>query len=108
MKYRYRIVYVERDLDEVLTSQRRMLARDGRAAARISDDQLRKTFAAQASRIRRWLARQPNVELLAVNYREIVASPRATSAAIAEFLGGNCDVERMAAAVDPALYRSRV
>jgi tetratricopeptide (TPR) repeat protein len=107
MSFRYRIVYVERDLGEVLASQRRMLAHHGRAAARISDDQLRKTFAAQAGRIRRFLARQPNVELLTVNYREILANPRATAAAIAEFLGGNCDVERMATAVDPALYRSR-
>ena len=87
MTYRYRILYIERDLDEVLASQRRMLARDGQAAARISDDQLRRTFSAQSSRIRRWLARQANVELLAMEYRQIIANPRQMSSAIAEFLG---------------------
>ena len=107
MTFRYQIIYVERDLDEVLASQRRMLARNGRTAKHISDDQLRRTFAAQTNRIRRWLAKQSNIELLAVNYRDVVADPLASASAMANFLGGNCDVERMAAAVDPTLYRSR-
>ncbi len=108
MKFHYRIVYVERDLDEVLASQRRMLARDGNAGARMSDEQLRRTFSAQAKRICGWLAKQPNVEVLALDYRNVVADPRSTAAAIARFVGGECDVERMAAAVDPQLYRTRV
>ena len=107
MTFRYQIIYVERDLDEVLASQRRMLVQNGRAAKHISDDQLRRTFAAQTSRIRRWLAKQPNIKLLAVNYRDVIADPLASASAMANFLGGNCSVERMAAAVDPTLYRSR-
>ena len=103
----YRIVYVERDLDEVLLSQRRMLERDGRSGAKISDEQLRRTFSAQVSNIRRWLAAQPNVQLHTVNYRELLAQPRESAAATAEFLGGGLNVDAMAAAVDPALYRSR-
>jgi predicted AlkP superfamily phosphohydrolase/phosphomutase/tetratricopeptide (TPR) repeat protein len=108
MKYRYRIVYVERDLDEVLASQRRMLAQDGRSTARISDEQLRRTFAAQTKRIRAWLAKQPNVELLTVDYRQVVGDPATAAAAIAGFLQCDCDVAQMAAAVDPQLYRTRV
>ncbi len=107
MNYRFRILYVERDLDEVLASQRRMLARNDQATARISDDQLRRTFSAQSTRIRRWLAQQPNVELLAVNYGQIIADPAHSSAAIASFLSGDLDVAAMAAAVDPKLYRTR-
>jgi len=107
MKYRYRILYVERDLDEVLASQRRMLARDGSASPRISDDQLRRTFSAQATRIRRWLAQRPNVELLTVNYRLVIDDPARWSADIATFLGNDLDVAAMAAAVTPTLYRIR-
>ena len=108
MKFRYRIVYVERDLDEVLASQRRMLAKDGRSTARISDEQLRRTFSAQTRRIRGWLAKQANVELLTVDYRQIVGDPAAAATAIAAFLACSCDVAHMAAAVDPQLYRTRV
>ena len=107
MTYRYRILYIERDLDEVLASQRRMLARDGQAAARISDDQLRRTFAAQSSRIRRWLARQANVEMLAINYKQIVSDPLESAAAIAGLVDAGLDSAKMAAAVDPTLYRTR-
>ncbi|MEX2093338.1 MAG: alkaline phosphatase family protein [Pirellulales bacterium] len=107
MKYRYRILYIERDLDEVLASQRRMLARDGQAAARISDDQLRRTFSAQSSRIRRWLARQANVELLAINYKQIVTNPLESAATMAGLVDAGLDTAKMAAAVDPALYRAR-
>ena len=107
MSFQYRILLVERDVDEVLASQRRMLARDGHAPARISDNQLRRTFSAQTTRIRQWLARQPNVRLLTVTYREIVANPSEASAAIAAFLDCGLDVAAMAAAVDPALYRTR-
>jgi hypothetical protein len=106
-EFQYRIVYVERDLDEVLLSQRRMLERDGRTGARISDEQLRRTYTSQVSNIRRWLDAQPNVQLHTVNFRELLAQPRESAAAIAEFLGGDLDVDAMAAAVDPALYRSR-
>jgi tetratricopeptide (TPR) repeat protein len=107
MKFRYRILYVERDLEELLASQRGMLARGGSTSPRIADDQLRRTFNAQATRIRRWLAMQPNVELHAMNHREIIANPLASATAIANFLGRDFDVDQMAAAVDSALYRSR-
>jgi len=106
MQHQYRILYVERDLDEVLASQRKMLARAGQES-RIDDEQLRRTFSSQASRIRRWLARQPNVKLLTLEYRQIIADPAHAAATIANFLGGNLDPAAMAAEVDPALYRSR-
>lgn len=106
-QFQYRIVYVERDLDEVLISQRRMLERDGRSGAKISDEQLRRTYAAQVANIRRWLATQTNVQLQAVDYRQLLNEPRASAAAIADFLGGGLDVDAMAATVDPKLYRSR-
>ena len=83
-----------------------MLSCDGQAA-RISDDQLRRTFSARTHRIRRWLTIQSNVELLTLNHREIIANPLASAATIASFLGGVCDVHRMAAVVDPTLYRLR-
>jgi tetratricopeptide (TPR) repeat protein len=106
-EFQYRIVYVERDLDEVLLSQRRMLERDGRQGARISDEQLRRTYSSQVTNIRRWLDAQPNVRLHTINFRELLAQPRESATAIAEFLGGGLDVDAMAAAVDPTLYRSR-
>lgn len=103
----YRIVYVERDLDEVLLSQRRMLERSGQVGFKISDDQLRRTYAAQVSNIRRWLTLQANVKLQTISFRQILDDPSESAIAIAEFLGGTLNVDAMAATVDPSLYRSR-
>jgi hypothetical protein len=107
MSHRYRILYIERELDEILASQRRMLQSDGHNQTRISDEQLKRTFAAQTNRIRRWLGRQPNVELLAVNYQQIIVNPRESATAINAFLDGRLDVAAMTAVVDPTLYRTR-
>ena len=73
----------------------------------LPDTQLRRTFATQAKRIRAWLDRLPNVELLAVDHRQIIANPQAGATDIAAFLGNGLDVAAMAAAVEPGLYRVR-
>jgi len=106
-EFRYRIVYVERELDEVLISQRRMLHRDGHTGPQISDEQLRRTYLAQVNNIRRWLSTNSQVQLHTINFRQLLEEPHKSATAIAEFLGGGLHIDAMAAAVDPTLYRSR-
>ena len=48
-----------------------------------------------------------NIESIDVDYREAVADPREQAARVAAFLELDLDVDRMAGAVDPALYRNR-
>lgn len=103
---RYRLIVMERDLDEVLASQEKMLARLGRAA--LPRDKMKFAFANQIERFDAWLAKQPHIAALRVSYAALVADPPREAARINEFLGGGLDVAAMAAAVDPALYRNRV
>ncbi len=105
--YRYRVVVVERDLDEIVASQRAMLEREGRSGAQISDAQLKRVFAAQSSRVRRWMQNQGGIDVLTVHHRQLIENPALPSAQIAEFLDGQVDVELMAKVVDMSLYRSR-
>ncbi len=103
----YRVVFMERDLDEVLRSQRRMLERGGRAGARIPDERLRAVFAQQVARALERLAADGRTAVLRVPYADLVRDPRPWAARVADFLGGGLDVGAMAAAVDPRLYRQR-
>jgi tetratricopeptide (TPR) repeat protein len=105
--YRYKIVFVDRDLDEILASQRAMLHRDGRDGAKLSDDQLRRVFATQSSRMQRWIASQPNIDSLVVNHRALVTDPAEPAAAINALFNNALDIQRMTAVVDPSLYRQR-
>ncbi len=104
---RYQVLLMLRPIEEVLASQRAMLERSGRAAATFEDDGLGASFARELDRVRRWLAEQEKVRVLELDYTALVASPRAGIEAIVRFLGRPLDPVRMAAAVDPALYRQR-
>ena len=105
--YRYRVVVVERDLDEVVASQRAMLEREGRSGAEISGEQLKRVFATQSSRVYRWMKNQAGVDVLTVHHRQLIENPASASVQIAEFLDGQVDIERMAGVVDLSLYRNR-
>ena len=103
----YRVVFMRRNLDEVLASQRKMLTRQGKAGAQLPEEQLRKVFKDQVRKVTSWLTTQPNVKSIEVTYHELIADPRGHAARLNEFLGGGLDVDAMVGAVDPALYRNR-
>ncbi len=102
---RYRIIFLERDLDEVLQSQEKMLQRLGRTAA--PREQMKRSFTLHLERLHDWLRRQPHMQVLRLRYTDLVADPHGQAQRLREFLGGGPDVAGMAAAVDPSLYRNK-
>jgi hypothetical protein len=105
--FHYRVILMERDLSEVIQSQRAMLRRHDRGGADLSPEALARVFTSQLHRVREWLGRQPHVSLLEVRYRDVVDQPVAEAARVNAFLGGMMDVATMSAAVDRELYRHR-
>ena len=104
---RYRILFTQRDLDEVMASQGVMLERSGHAEAERDDAKLRETFHRQLVRLRALLARRGDFDTLFVHYAEVVSDPSATAGAVADFLGRAVDTAAMADAVDASLHRQR-
>ena len=102
-----RIVLLERDLGEVLRSQRRMLERTGVAVEADDDATLERVFEAQLDEARAWTAARPRTALLRVAHASLIRSPRDVAPRIQAFLGGGLDAEAMIACVDPGLYRCR-
>lgn len=102
---RYRIIFMEREFDEMLASQDKMLARLGRPAA--PRDDMRGAFTSHLEQLRAWLARQANMCVLPISYNQLLSEPRPHAERVREFLDVDADVGRMAAAVEPALYRNR-
>jgi hypothetical protein len=101
----YRIILMHRDMDEMLDSQEKMLQRLGRPAA--PRDKIRQSFLAHLERLDEMLRSQPHTQVLRVEYSELVAHPTEMATLVHEFLGGRGDIARMAASVDPSLYRNR-
>jgi Sulfotransferase domain len=102
---RYRIIFMERNLDETLASQEKMLQRLGRPA--VPREQMKQSFTLHLDRLHEWLGRQRHLEVLRVSYNDLVERPEEQAGHVREFLGGRGDVRRMARAVDPSLYRNR-
>jgi hypothetical protein len=103
----YRVVFMLRDLMEVVASQRAMLKQQGRPGAALADETLASVFEKQIAGVRNWLSEQPNFRVLCVNYRDVLGDPRASAERVAAFLGGDLNSETMAAVVEPGLYRQR-
>ena len=105
---RYRIVFVRRDLAEVLASQRRMLERRGEPDSDPAEDGGRAGgCAAPLSKVERELAARAECEVLYVDHRSVVESPRIVAEQVNRFLDDRLDPDRMAAAGGPRLFRQR-
>ena len=103
----YRVIFMIRDLPEVIKSQRAMLQQQGRPSAPLSDAALAGVFEKQLVTVRQWLAQQPNFSILYINHRDVIEHPLAAAEQVGGFLDGHLSVSEMAAAVSPSLYRQR-
>jgi hypothetical protein len=104
---RYRIVFMRREIGEVLASQRQMLVRLGKTADPAGDERLRELFARHLETVTAELACRAHTDVLYVDYARTVAEPAVEAARVNVFLGGGLDERAMAAAVDPSLYRQK-
>ena len=104
--YEYRVLFMNRRMEEVLASQRKMLERRGEES-QISDEKLAELLAKHVAKTKDWLTAQPNFSLLDIDYNAMLAGPAPFVPQINRFLGGGLDEEAMVVVVDPDLYRNR-
>ena len=102
----YRVVFMRRNLHEVLASQTKMLDRRDEDS-HTEDDDLMAMYQSHLDKVEFQLRFRPNFDALYVNYAEVVAEPAREARRIAAFVGGSLDVDRMVGAVDGSLYRNR-
>lgn len=105
--FEYRVIFMRRELAEVLHSQDRMLA-SRQSPGGPAHEAMRTHFARHLEKLDVWLAGQSHMRVMPCPHREMVSDPLRLSAEIAAFLEIPLDTNRMAAIVDPALYRQRV
>ena len=105
-EFSYRIIFMERDINEVLASQRKMLQRQGKGGGNLSDVQLHQIFERQVFEVKQMLV-QRDIPTLDVAYSDALQHPMKIAEKIQAFLGENLDVDAMAAVIDPNLYRQR-
>jgi len=102
----YKVLFMRRNLDEVLRSQQKMLERRGEPNE-TSDEQMKEIYESHLWRIGYLVQRARHLEVLDVDYKAVLDRPRDEAQRIAEFLGLALDAGKMSAVVDRQLYRNR-
>ena len=104
---RYKVIFMRRDLGEVVASQNKMLRRRGEPVDEASDQKMIDVYKNHLQKTDFLLRSRPYIEHVDIEYRAAVADPRAQAERVVRFLELDLDVDRMVQAVDPALYRNR-
>jgi hypothetical protein len=105
--YEYRVIFMNRNMAEIMASQRAMLERTGQQGANISDEKLVQLFEKDLEKIDQWVKDQENFSMIRVGYKDMVQQPLPQCHRINDFLGNRLDIDRMASTVDASLYRNR-
>jgi tetratricopeptide (TPR) repeat protein len=103
----YRLIFMHRDMREVVASQKAMLERLGRKGGELAEARLMRAYTQQLMRVHTWLRRRAEIPVLALGYAEALADPSATAEKLARFLGEPFDASAAAAAIEPSLRRQR-
>lgn len=103
----YKIIFMQRKMEEVLASQKKMLERLNQDTGP-DDDEMSELLTVHLNKTYRWLEQHPNIEVLYVSYNDTVVDPLKRSETVKKFLDVNLNVEKMAGVIDKTLYRNRV
>lgn len=101
----YLILFMERDLDEVLMSQELMLQRLRRDSA--PREEMKRAYHLHLARLHDWLTGQPNIGVLHIHYRYLLDRPHEHAEEVCRFIRRPLDLQKMAETVDRMLYRNR-
>ncbi len=103
-KYRYKIIFMNRDLTEVVKSQQKMIGRDPETLPLNLFD----AYSKQLNKVEFWKNNEPGVELIYINYTDVLNNTNEAISKIISFVGVEMNREAMASCVDKSLYRNKV
>ncbi len=103
----YRVIFMRRDLDEVLASQNKMIQRLGTTDTTATEDAMKEAYRNDIVRTRLLCKNRPNFELIEIDYKLTIEDPTTTARSVNAFVGGHLDEAAMREAVDGSLYRNR-
>lgn len=101
----YYVIFMRRDINEIVRSQQAMLERLGRSGARLTDPQLKTMFEQHIDAVMEWTEARPRVRMLEIDYETTLRDTSIAVAAVRQFLPHTLDDAPMEAAILPTLRR---
>lgn len=107
-EHHYKVIFMRRDLEEVIASQNKMLVRRNEpVGSREDDEKMIRRYDMHLRKTEFLLEEEPNFDHIDVLYTDALHQPRECAKRICGFLGTKLDVDKMVGVVDRALYRNR-
>jgi len=106
--FSYRVIFMQRNLIEVLASQAKMLKGMQKTATAEDQAQLEKAYEEHLRRINEWMMQKANIQSIKISYNQLMATPRVVLEQLATFLERPLNVEPMIGMINPDLYSNRI
>lgn len=105
--YHYKIIFVDRDLSQILKSQQKMLIKKGKNKKESYSITLEMSYKKNLEKVDKWAKTHYNVEILHVNFSNLINNGIVEAKKIIEFLNINAKPEDIAKAIDKKLHRTK-
>jgi predicted AlkP superfamily phosphohydrolase/phosphomutase/tetratricopeptide (TPR) repeat protein len=108
-KHDYKVIFMQRPIEEVVASQRRMVKQLGEKGAELETKDLMRGLHAHRDEVRSWLRVAPHMECIDVDYPVLLSAPEPVIEQIVEFIGRERlpHAKKMLDVIDVSLYRDR-
>ena len=100
----YKIILMERPIEEVLLSQQKMLGKEASALPTMLKD----IFSKQLEQCKAYITQQKNMELLVLNYPNVISKPNEEINNMVAFLQKDLNTKAMLNVVDKTLHRNKI
>ncbi len=103
----YKVIFMKRKMNEIRASQKKMLECMGNNKGDISDEKMGEFFNKHLSKIMEWMDEQKYMDVLYINYNDILGNPGEQIIILNHFLNDKLNAEKAVNAIDKSLYRNR-
>ncbi len=103
----YKVIFMEREMMEILASQRKMLERRGKTGNPAEDGKFAELYGKHLEKVKIWLASQSNIRVLFVRYNDLLKEPAEYMTKVVEFLGITLNTAAMMEVPQEQFYRQR-
>jgi len=106
-QYQYKVIFMKRDLKEIIRSQAVMLNGYHKQSTAKEDAELEEAYRQHLAATAAWLKRQTNLSVMYVEYHQLIYTPKPVIDELAKFINQPLQVEAMEQVIDLNLYRNR-
>ena len=104
---RYKVIFMQRKMDEILASQKKMLKHRGRETEIKQDEEMTAEYMVHLRKLYDWFKTQNHLDVIFVSYNDMLNRPLKHAKNLKRFLKRDLHIKNMVHVVDKTLYRQR-